>query len=170
MNKIGNVKNLKKEVILYSLQTHPFTIKTLITPKIISLIKHFEYKWVFRLHPRSNLDLNELNRFLKLNKIESRVIIQDAFNTPLPEVMTKSILHITNYSGCLIEALQLGIPTLLINEVGMEMFKQYIDGNLVFYLNKESNEFVNEFNGLINKLLKNNNASAINESIYNPLE
>lgn len=167
MNKISNLRRFNKEVILYSLQTHPFTMETLITPKIVSLIKISELNWVFRLHPRNNLDLNELDRFLKLNKIESKVIIQDAFNTPLPEVMMKSILHLTNYSGCLIEALQLGIPTLLINEVGMEMFKEYLYDKKVYYLNQNDQDFEQKSKKLIEKL-KKINYKEYDLEVFNP--
>lgn len=168
INKINNGKDPEKKFILYSLQTHPFTIETLITPKIISLIKLFEFNWVFRMHPRNNLNLDELDGFLKLNKIKSKVIVQDAFNTPLPEVITKSILHITNYSGCLIEALQLGTPTLLINEVGMEMFKQYIDNNLVNYLDITSDNFMENATALIQNL-KVTDFKANHVGVFNPL-
>ena len=68
--------------------------------------------------------------------------MQDAISSPLPEVLNNSIAHITNYSGCLIEARLLNVPTVLINVVGKEMFNQYIDDKLVFYLDQNNEDFI----------------------------
>ena len=166
-------KEQKKEAekgnyIIYSLQTYPFTIKDMLTPKIVFLIKKLEYQWILRLHPRNNLDVNELKYFLKENQIEAKVIIQDAFNTPLPQAIMSSLLHITNYSGCSIEAYQLGIPTLLINEVGNEMFGQYMDNKLMYYLNQNDKNFQSKVENLINELKIIDFKSSYSQ-VFNPL-
>tara|TARA_R110002049_G_scaffold3795_5_gene27647 strand:- start:125513 stop:126859 length:1347 start_codon:yes stop_codon:yes gene_type:complete len=167
MHKMKN-ENIKKQYVFYSLQTHPFSIEDFLTPQIIALIKRLKYNWVLRLHPRNNLDIDELKLFLKTNKIENKAHIQDAFNVPLPEVLTASVLHITNYSGCLIEAYQLGVPTLLINEVGHEMFSEYIDNKLVYYLNQNETHFQQAFEDVIKNC---ENLPILKESInvFNPL-
>ncbi|MDO5981667.1 hypothetical protein [Flavivirga spongiicola] len=161
-------KESKDNYIIYSLQTYPFTIKDMLTPKIVSLIKNLEYQWVLRLHPRNNLNINELESFIKANKIENKVIIQDAYTTPLPESITSSLLHITNYSGCLIEAYQLGVPTILINEVGNEMFSQYVDNKLAYYLNQNERDFELKVEDLINDL-KTIDFKSSYLQVFNPL-
>ncbi len=158
---------VEKNTIFYSLQTTPFSIETLLTPQIVTLIKSTAYHWVLRLHPRNNLDLNALQTFLKKNGIEDKATIQDAFTKPLPEALTQALLHITNFSGCLIEAFQLGVPTLLINEVGEEMFRQYIDHNLVYYLEPDSKTFQTKAQDLIEELKGKTFNNAYKE-VFNP--
>ncbi|MEN3322513.1 hypothetical protein VP395_02120 [Mariniflexile soesokkakense] len=159
---------IKRDCIFYSLQTYPFTIKDILTPKMVLLIKENKYKWVLRLHPRNNLDINELNTFLYINEIDSKVVIQDAYSIPLPKALLSSLLHITNYSGCLIEAVQLRIPTLLVNEVGKEMFSQYIDNELVYFLDQSDVCFVKKAGNLIFDL-NNLDFNYNSPSIFNPL-
>ncbi|GGD02427.1 hypothetical protein [Hyunsoonleella pacifica] len=168
INKVGSVYNDSKNKIIYSLQTYPFTISDLITPKIISLINEMDFVWVLRLHPRNNLDLEELKDVLAINKIQHKVIVENAFSSPLPQSLASSFVHITNYSGCLIEAVQLGVPTVLINEVGKEMFTQYIDNQIVFYINKDISNFEKQIKLLI-KELKLIDFEKENIEIYNPL-
>ncbi|GAA4883811.1 hypothetical protein GCM10023311_02580 [Flaviramulus aquimarinus] len=161
-------KKINRQHIFYSLQTHPFAIQDLLTPKIITLIKTLDYTWVLRLHPRNNLNIDALHEFLKHHEIENKTIIQDAFNTPLPEALLSSILHITNYSGCLIEAYQLGIPTLIINEVGKEMFGQYIGHKLVHYLGQNDKNFQEQAEKIINNS-KGEDLKTNYSEIFHPL-
>jgi len=158
----------QKNTIIYSLQTTPFSIEALLTKKIVTLIKRSKLHWILRLHPRNNLNLNELDDFLRRNQIKEKISIQDAFNKPLPEVLTSALLHITNYSGCLIEAYQLGVPTLLINEVGKEMFSQYLESDLVSYLEQKDDDFVMKIELLIEKL-RNKKFSSSYKEVFNPL-
>lgn len=153
--------------ISYSLNLD--NIEDILNLNIINLIKELNYIWILRLHPRNKLNISDINDFLLNHKIFDKVIIQNSIEVALPEVFSCSLLHVTDYSGCLIEARMMGLPTVVINRLGSEIYKQYIDDSLVFYLDKESNEFINKFNCLVEKL-KKNNANINNESIFNPLE
>ncbi|GIZ07457.1 hypothetical protein [Flavobacterium sp. UMI-01] len=151
LNKVEKLK-CNNKCIFYSLQTTPFSIEDMISPEIILLIKNTKFKWILRLHPRSNISIDTLQGYLKLHKIYENVIIQDAFHSPLPEVLSKSVLHITNFSGCLIEAYLMDVPTLLIHKMGQEMFNSYIDEKKVFYLNRESENFELDFFNILKKV------------------
>ncbi|AMC10149.1 hypothetical protein Lupro_02295 [Lutibacter profundi] len=154
LKKHNNIKS-KNKIILYSLQTAPiFSVEEMLTPKIISLIKKSDYKWILRLHPRNNIDLVYLKEYIKSNGIFEHTIIQDAIEVSLPNMLNSTILHITNFSGCLIEAQLMGISTLLIHEIGKEIFKEYIDDKLVFFSNKDSTTFEKKFHTLIKKVEK----------------
>lgn len=168
LNKYKNIEQSDEKQIFYSLQTTPFSIEDMITPKIISLIKKSNLKWIFRLHPRSNISLQSLNDFLMLNNIGDKAVTQDAFQTPLPESLASSFLHVTNYSGCLIEAYLMGIPSLLIHNMGKEMFNLYIDNKKVFFLDQNESNFELDFSNLIESMGQNSMFNTKLE-VYNPL-
>ncbi|WP_264566718.1 hypothetical protein [Flavobacterium sp. N3904] len=164
-----NDKILSDErVILYSLQTFPFEIEDMLTPKIIELIKDLSYKWVLRLHPRNYLPTETIRQFLIKHEIEDKAIIQSSIDSALPEVLLSSVLHVTNFSGCLIEAHLIGVPTLLINNIGKEMFTQYIDNSKVFYVDQNEDNFILESKKIILNLNFN---YKLNTKVYeNPFE
>ncbi|KAA5822440.1 hypothetical protein FPF71_14950 [Algibacter amylolyticus] len=164
-NKINKL-DLNDKVVLYSLQTAPIE---LLTPNVIQLIKNSNYKWVLRLHPRNNTAIHEIEKFLVLNNIKNKTIIENAFDNPLPETLAKSIFHITNYSGCALESKIMGIPTLLIHKVGKEMFNDYIDESLVYYINQADVDFIEKTATLISKIESQNFKSEFVE-IFDPLK
>lgn len=114
----------KTKVMLYSMQTTPLD---LFSEKLVHLIRHSDYKWILRLHPRDTTGLSEINHFLEQNNIHLKTIVQDAFREPLPKVLSNVFMHVTNYSGCLIEAQMMGTPTVLIDKIGLEIYESYID-------------------------------------------
>jgi hypothetical protein len=144
-------------VVLYSLQTFPlFTLEDTFTPEIIKLIKKSKHKWVLRLHPSNAQESYLIEDYLNKHEMEKgKYIIQRPSDTPLPTVLSRSLLHITNYSGCTIEARELGVKTLLIDAVGLEVFKSYIDKELVIYLDKKGAGFYNDLEHVIASTVKN---------------
>ncbi len=137
--------------ILYTLQVEPIEQ---LSPKIIELIKKSKYNWNLRLHPRSVTNKEELISFLNANDLFNNFKIQNPIKNPLPQVLTSTVLHITNFSGCLIEAHLMGVPTLIINNVGKEMFQDYIDDKLVFYCNEGEKDFEKKYLNLLKKFEK----------------
>lgn len=155
----------EEQLIFYSMQTSPLD---LFTKALITAIKHSKYKWVLRMHPRNKTTLLEFETFLKANTIWEKTEIQDAFTTPLPETLSRCALHVTNYSGCVIEARMMGIPTILVHNIGLEMFEAYLDHESVFYLNQKESNFLTQFEQLTEQLLKKNTTKQIVE-MANPL-
>ena len=162
--KHNHFERSESNTIIYSLQTFPFEIQDMLTPKIIQLIKDLPYQWILRLHPRNYIEIEEIKTFLIQNQIEDKTIIQSSIDEmPLPKVLLSSIVHITNFSGCLIEAHLLGVPTILINNIGKEMFSQYIDDKLVYYFNPEEEQFLNDVASCIHSLKSSNQMESIKE-------
>ena len=154
----------ESNTIIYSLQTFPFEIQDMLTPKVIQLIKELPYEWVLRLHPRNYIEIKEIKAFLIQNQIEHKTFIQSSISeTPLPKALLSSIVHITNFSGCLIEAYLLGVPTVLINNIGKEMFSQYIDDHLVYYFNPELDSFKSDVSTCITNLKSSNLSMSVKE-------
>ncbi|MCF7560316.1 hypothetical protein L3X39_06655 [Sabulilitoribacter multivorans] len=168
-SKFNDSNENKKQYVFYSLQTSPFSIEDLLTPKIVKLIQENNYHWILRLHPRNNLNLDTLDRFLVKNNLNEKCIVQDAISSPLPEVLNSSMAHITNYSGCLIEARLLNVPTILINIAGKEMFNQYIDDKLVFYIEQDDEDFIKKTESKLEAFSKLSFKTK-KTSVYNPLK
>ena len=130
--------------IMFSLQTLP--LREMLPGVILNLIRGSNLKWIFRMHPRSNFSIQELDSFLSNHDIPKKLYkIEDSTNSPLPKSLAGARLHVTNFSGCVIEAGLLGIPSVIIHESGREMFKNYIDNKNVFYLNRQDPGFKENF-------------------------
>jgi len=123
----------------------------LFTPQLIRLIQQSKYTWVLRLHPRNDTNIEAINSFLINHGILKNTVIQSSVEKPLPLALNTSFLHVTNYSGCTIEAKMMGVPTVLIHQVGLEMFGAYIDNKAVYFLDQNSEDFELKFNVLVKK-------------------
>ncbi|GEC73668.1 hypothetical protein SAMN05443543_108163 [Flavobacterium flevense] len=140
----------EKKIVLYSLQLMPLT--QMLSDIIIALIINSPKHWKIRLHPRNEFDKRDIEEYLDSKGVKrSSYSIHDSKECPLPEVLTTTHLHVTAFSGCLIEAKMMGIPSVIINRVGKEIYKDYIDNELVFYLNQDEIDFKDNFYKLIEK-------------------
>jgi hypothetical protein len=136
-----------REIILYTLQN--YKLEYHFPEYLIEIIKsNPSIKWWVRLHPRQFVTQNEVIDFLTKNGIYKIVNIEDATTLPLPEVLNKVKIHITNSSGCTLEAAQCGIPTILINEIGQQSFPNLIDEGRAFYA-ENSDDFTAIFEKLV---------------------
>lgn len=165
LNKKEDTGKSKKK-ILYTL--HLSNLEDMLTHEVISLIKKVNYEWVLRLHPRNSLSKENIEKFLIANEINEKVTIQNSVEKPLPEMLTESILHITNYSGSLIEARMMNIPTVIINKLGLEIYNQYLDENLVFFIDFEKPDFVSNCQSLIMNI-ENKEKISPKLQVFNPL-
>jgi hypothetical protein len=141
----------KEDYFIYTLQTRPFSLQDLFPDSIIEAIKKSPCKWILRLHPRSYFTKDELELFLKNKGIISNFEIQSALDDALPFVLSGAKLHITNFSGCVIEAKMLGVPTVIVHQMGKEMFEAYIDNEVIIYFDIHGKEPLNEF--ILNRML-----------------
>ncbi|MFB3389166.1 hypothetical protein [Flavobacterium sp. LAR06] len=152
--------------ILYTL--HLSRIEEMVNKDFISIIKKLNYQWVLRLHPRNSMSINEIEEYLFANGIKDKVTVQSSVEMPLPEILSQSALHLTNYSGCLIEARMMNIPTVIINKLGLEIYKQYLDNKLVYFVDFEEPNFNLVFENLV-KDVEINKVTSAKLEIYNPL-
>lgn len=146
------IKN-KQRNVFYSLGV--LSLAEMFPEMMLNIIRNSSFQWIFRLHPRSNIDATQIMSYLiSKNVNEGNFSIQDAFRTPLPRSLAKSLIHITNFSGCLIEAQIMGIPSLIIHRSGREFFKDYIDNYLVYYVDITDPEFEKSYEDIIAKICK----------------
>lgn len=163
----NKVKNYDEKIILYSLQLMP--ISEMLNEAIIRLIKISKRHWGIRLHPRNEFDKKDIEHFLLLAGVDqSCYSIHDSKDLPLPEILDKTYLHITAFSGCLIEAKMMGVPSIIINNIGKEIYMNYIDNDLVFYLNQKDSSFNEKFIEL-SKNFEKKNTAIIQRNIVNPI-
>ena len=128
----------KEKIILYTLQ-YPF-----LDDYILEAIQKTpnEYKWWLRLHPRmkdKEYILKQLNNRALLNKIE----IEKATDLPLPALLSTCSIHISKYSGSIIEAELLNKHSIILESVGCNTFKDIIEkGNATGIKNPTSEEII----------------------------
>lgn len=135
-------------VILYTLQT---TLSEVIAPLIKNAVLKqqktmaFNFKWVFRLHPRmTKRETNFVENFLRENSLNNIVTI-DYGDCNLIEALNSCNIHVSRYSGSIVEAFLQGVRTnIIIDELGKENYKTLINnGKAKFYENSENAGFLN---------------------------
>ncbi|MBC8883212.1 hypothetical protein H9X57_06700 [Flavobacterium piscinae] len=102
--KAKEVNYKHKNYILYSLQPNPLTIIQLFPESVLSFIKNNPYKWFVRLHPRQLNEIDKIKSFLASKGVLDLVNLDDATSDPLPLLLSKATLHVTHFSGTIIEA------------------------------------------------------------------
>lgn len=145
-----NLKEQDKNIfrILFTLQ--PLN-SILIDQYIIDTIKKCPntIEWWIRLHPRQTNLIDSLNLIFKNNEINN-VIIEEATYMPLPQVFSLVNLHISKFSGSIIEASQMNIKTIIIDEIGVQSFQEIINSDLaVSELSRNSNSLLNLINTFV---------------------
>ena len=168
MNKLESRK-FRSDSVLYTLQIFDSTNLSYFFPEnILDCLRLSQFIWRLRVHPRNENNIEILIDFLETNKVRaSKYIIESSKNVSLFESLSDCNLHITNYSGCFIEADMLGVSSVIIDEIGFEMFKDYFTKENNHYFNK--NEF--NFNNSINHLINNSTVKtpSFMKEIWNPL-
>lgn len=145
------------DYILYSLQPKPVTLADLFPPLLIDFIQKNPYKWFLRLHPRQLNEKPAIEKFLKQQNVLHLVLIEDATNDPLPQLLANARIHITHFSGSTIEAALFNVYTVLLNELGVASFPDLIAKKQVTFLNPADSSFSNnlkdvlENNQMLNK-------------------
>jgi hypothetical protein len=92
---------------------------------------------------------DEIAFFLAAQGVDKEsYLIESSKTCPLLKSLYESVLHVTNFSGCLIEAYQLGIPTLVVAEEGKDFYEDYIDFEKVYYKNKYDIDFIKYYTRL----------------------
>ncbi|WP_319525414.1 hypothetical protein [uncultured Desulfosarcina sp.] len=139
-------------------------IKILITDQGIGLPAWFvksilnssnDIKWYLRLHPRPKIpSLNDVitNTFGECENVE----IEETTKLPLFSLLDKIDLHITQWSSTVIEALEFGVPSIIIHEFGEELFKKYIQTGDVSYVSNQKELFF-EIMNLKKRIFKKQN-------------
>lgn len=92
-----------------------------------------QYYWWIRLHPRiSTLDREELYSKLAAYGLIHDVELDAANSLPLPTVLKYASLHISKFSGSIIEARLIETFSLILEEIGVNIFEDIIkDGKAI---------------------------------------
>lgn len=150
----------ERNVILYSLQVLSFD--HMFPDRIVNLIKNNpSFDWWIRMHPRQAEHREEFNAFLKSKGIDDRVILDEATQLPLPEVLNKTLLHITNFSGCTLEAAEFNIPSIILEDRGYVAFRDLIENEKAYYCPDEAS-LLTSFDLLSRKQVSSKNREKYN--------
>ncbi|WP_194852179.1 hypothetical protein [Nonlabens antarcticus] len=164
-----NMININKCDILYTLQiVNKGNMIQFFSKEILNFMRIEPFIWTLRIHPRNLSQLGAIEDFLKLKLIPKSIYkIELPQNFSLVGSLQNCRIHITNYSGSVIEACLLNRRTVIIDKTGSLFFENYIDGELVHYVDKHNIEFRKD----ILKILDLNDTNFFNEglNIFNPI-
>lgn len=113
--------SLPNNIILYTMQyseLDEFVLEAMANTK--------DYVWWLRLHPRQMHKKADVVEQLRQRALLDRVEIELSNSLPLPLLLSRCKLHLSKFSGSIIEAAQLGVPTIIIDRVGISTYKKYI--------------------------------------------
>jgi len=127
-----------KETRKIVLCTLTLGIKPILEDFIVNAIKKSDkdFIWWLRYHPRVHKeDILELNEIIKREGIENRIEMKKANELPLPIILKKSLVHISQSSGSIGEAAMVKVPINIITDVlGKLTYQDLLDeGSAVFY-------------------------------------
>ena len=125
---ISIFKDNSKNIILFSLQS---IHKDDVIPNWLSnyVKKHNDYNWLFRLHPTQHYNDVNWKGCDNLNYVN----IQEASEIPLYNLLKITKINITLWSSVAIEALNLGIKTIIIHQEGKRIYEdQLYDGDFEY--------------------------------------
>lgn len=127
--------------ILYTMQP----IDPVLPDLILSAIKntHQEFNWCLRMHPRQRADAAKIRHLLADAELADFATLTDAHGIPLPTAINESSVHVSRFSGAIIESVLLGVPSVTIDEIGVQAFANEIaSGQVHAYLGGNVDEFV----------------------------
>lgn len=124
-----------KKIIIYTMQFE--FIEDYIYEAIERTGDNFE--WWLRFHPRKIYARASIEKELINRRITNKVDLYNANTIPLPIILENCDLHLSEFSGSIIEASLLNKRTIILSAVGASSYYQYIqDGTCVFLANKDS--------------------------------
>ncbi len=123
------VKPTDKKIILVTLQ-FDFVDEVIIECMQQCKLKNIE--WWFRVHPTRKNGLGKIREQLIQNNI-NHFNLEEANDAVLPVILSWSSLHISRYSGSIIEADLLNIPSIIIDPVGAENYQNLIESQSAYY-------------------------------------
>jgi len=165
-DKTVHTLNIPK--VLYTLQLLSLsTLEEVFPPALVEAMRLRDYHFLLRFHPRNRHEKETYINYLKGQKVpRSKYSFQDPKRVPLSDAMVNSAVHITLWSGSLLEAILLNLPTIIFHEIGLMHYDNYLDDDLVEYANPATNELLKK----LDLFIKNDNQADTNQIIYNPLD
>jgi len=117
-------------VILVTLQN----VVDNITTTIIQAMSNSPESWIwlFRFHPGSTTDQKQ-NNIEILSNAQANVQWDYPSEAPLFDLLPMTDYHVTLYSSTCIEALNFIVPSIVIDEIGLEIYNDYIKKGMFGY-------------------------------------
>lgn len=113
-----------RSIILYTLQYSEIPNHVLEAIKLTP--DHFQ--WWIRLHPRKLESKSIIKNILDNSGIDpDRYEIEKATSYPLPAILLNTHVHLSGSSGAVIEAAQMGVYSLILEEIGTVYYSDLID-------------------------------------------
>lgn len=112
-----------RNIILYTLQYSE------IPDHIIDAIKSTpdRFQWWIRLHPRKLESKPIINKLLLDSGVQFDCFeIEKATYYPLPTILLNTHIHLSGSSGSIIEAAQIGVPSIILEEIGTVYYRDLI--------------------------------------------
>lgn len=109
-----------------------------------------DWLWLFRLHPCELSEREGIKSLLAKLNSNAQIDVDIATDLPLPILMQNVDVHITHWSTTTIEAAIFGIPTIVVDEKGLDYFINQIPEELLLYANDESS-FSESINTALNR-------------------
>jgi hypothetical protein len=123
-----------------------FTISDSIDEKLPQLIKNTEEScfWFIRNHPRAanaEFILEFIKTMQELNCANYE--IENSTHAPLYSLLWEMDYHVTMISSVICEALQINLPSVVINESGKQLFHDFYQNNPLILFSTNSDEILN---------------------------
>ncbi|WP_026915718.1 hypothetical protein [Christiangramia portivictoriae] len=140
--------NTNKKIILYTMQP---VGEHLLDPYIIEAIDKTppDYIWWLRLHPRQLKQKAELNILLAKYSLLDKVNIEDATRLPLPGILIKTHIHLSKYSGSILEAYLMKVKTIILSDIGVESFPNVVESDYgIINKEKDANKLLDQIRNI----------------------
>lgn len=121
----------QKPMILVSLQP----VEDPLPGELLEAIKltKGQYAWYLRFHPRQ-IQEQAILEHLDKEGVREFVNIEQATNLPLPQLLKQAAVHVTLWSSVVIEAFEMGVPSVIIHPTGKMMYsKEEFGSDFIHY-------------------------------------
>lgn len=159
-------KNKSKKIVLYTLQFD--NVEEYIFQAVQKTSD--EYEWWFRLHPRKLHGKEEIVQKLKEYNILGKVNIEEANTLPLPLLLKHCSIHLSEYSGSIIEAALLNKQSIILSSIGVESYKAYIESGIcVVCTQKNAEDLVKKIYEMNDKIVLEPQSKLEYSTIFNDI-
>ena len=110
-----------------------------------------QYTWWIRLHPKTaETERKEIRNLLRQYKLVDKVELNAATTLPLPAIFNKAAVHISKFSGSVIESTLMGVPTLVLEEIGNQSFEELIvEGKVIGLAQPDADQITNQLTVMV---------------------
>jgi hypothetical protein len=92
-----------------------------------------QYKWCVRLHPRQFSEKELIRKQLVNEGLDQHVEMELSSQLPLPILLMETKVHVTQWSSVVIEAFELGVPSVVIHKTGELVYSKEEFSEYVYY-------------------------------------